>query len=949
MFYVFYVNLGKWMDQIVVDILTFSLLELKRSIADELDVRESSLMLFTKEGEFLKGDDLVATFGVGGPNSPVFVLNQADLELAKSPQSIIDKEAARLLEGLEEHFRMAIDMPPSLDALKKRLALVRNCLTHGNDVNSALLRMLQEHLMQQTGLEALCRSVQPLRESLEERLKDGFARRDALLSKSDEHSALLENFPDVLETLSQLSLPGGVHECLTASRRYLAGSCDSVTSAMGYSRGGVAAAAAAAPEGAAPISDPTVLPPSGASLLDWIHAQSPVHSLKDFCAECQVSLSKISADFPPGWAHCTEDFYKRLELVDQYARPGGLPEVIVKLRGASDKVRQLIREQEMYMESMHKQQQNFWANATDDAQLLKTLHESHKKQLEAMLSNHQEILQVFSDVSKSKVNMCVQMQTCYQFFVGLYRRVAEFDEIGKPALTFLNLLQQRLQLISAISHAPAHFATAVLESRRQNEWSQRYYACAERMSSSVSAVVQEEIALRQQFAREMGSHFVRTLFPGICSNLPVFVTPLSSSYKRPPAVSTDEVERLLSSYPPIQSSQWYQHYTEPKDPTSCIQPLDTGKHEMEEKAGREAEERALREAEGRALREALEQARRDELLKQVRRDAEQQQARLDVEKHAQCAAEEQARRRAAEQALQETDQERVQLDTRVHNLEAEIEEVRGKMDSMRKVQDIAVSKLTVKHQAESNELRQQWDDEKGLLLHELDHQHEAHQNEMKSLKETIECLSSDLASLETDRDQHYRRYLECERDMRALQRESTLLTTTTAAVTPGSAATSPTAVTPGKLSLADSQVAHCPSPTTRPSDTVSMTSSGGSDAVGPCAAEAAKVLEENEDPLQKPKQKVSVKNLAKGDLVLFFHHADHNQYKAVVEGSKTLHFLHENCHAELGINLKAEPPIEPTSVIGRLVDKERCETKKDNNRFKLPVGTRFNRLVAIPP
>ncbi|XP_065185736.1 uncharacterized protein LOC135816465 [Sycon ciliatum] len=525
-----------------------TLLELKRSIADELDVRESSLMLFTKEGEFLKGDDLVATFGVGGPNSPVFVLNQADLELAKSPQSIIDKEAARLLEGLEEHFRMAIDMPPSLDALKKRLALVRNCLTHGNDVNSALLRMLQEHLMQQTGLEALCRSVQPLRESLEERLKDGFARRDALLSKSDEHSALLENFPDVLETLSQLSLPGGVHECLTASRRYLAGSCDSVTSAMGYSRGGVAAAAA------------------------------PEVVINEVDTSSSSLCIQISADFPPGWAHCTEDFYKRLELVDQYARPGGLPEVIVKLRGASDKVRQLIREQEMYMESMHKQQQNFWANATDDAQLLKTLHESHKKQLEAMLSNHQEILQVFSDVSKSKVNMCVQMQTCYQFFVGLYRKVAEFDEIGKPALTFLNLLQQRLQLISAISHAPAHFATAVLESRRQNEWSQRYYACAERMSTSVSAVVQEEIALRQQFAKEMGSHFVRTLFPGICSNLPVFVTPLSSSYKRPPAVSTDEVERLLSSYPPIQSSQWYQHYTEPKDPTSCIQPLDVSLH-----------------------------------------------------------------------------------------------------------------------------------------------------------------------------------------------------------------------------------------------------------------------------------------------------------------------------------------------------------------------------------
>lgn len=90
--------------------------------------------------------------------------------------------------------------------------------------------------------------------------------------------------------------------------------------------------------------------------------------------------------------------------------------------------------------------------------------------------------------------------------------------------------------------------------------------------------------------------------------------------------------------------------------------------------------------------------------------------------------------------------------------------------------------------------------------------------------------------------------------------------------------------------------------------------------------------------------KVSITSCHVGDLVLLCLDERLDQYVVFTVGT-TLHFLHTECLSPLG--LKSEPGEQKKQwLIAEVVDKEYCQAKKSNNRFKVPVGTKFYRVRA---
>ncbi|CAC5407515.1 RB1CC1 [Mytilus coruscus] len=92
--------------------------------------------------------------------------------------------------------------------------------------------------------------------------------------------------------------------------------------------------------------------------------------------------------------------------------------------------------------------------------------------------------------------------------------------------------------------------------------------------------------------------------------------------------------------------------------------------------------------------------------------------------------------------------------------------------------------------------------------------------------------------------------------------------------------------------------------------------------------------------------KVSITSCSTGDLALFCLDERHDQYVVFTIGS-TLHFLHSDCIESLG--LQANPSENRKSwVLAEITDKEYCQAKKSQNRFKVPIGTKFYRVKAKP-
>lgn len=95
--------------------------------------------------------------------------------------------------------------------------------------------------------------------------------------------------------------------------------------------------------------------------------------------------------------------------------------------------------------------------------------------------------------------------------------------------------------------------------------------------------------------------------------------------------------------------------------------------------------------------------------------------------------------------------------------------------------------------------------------------------------------------------------------------------------------------------------------------------------------------------------KVNVASVDRGDVVMVVWNEDHKNFSIYTEPSfdLPLHFLHNESFQILGLNV---PPNNGCRryTTAEVVDKEYCQAKKSENRFRVPQGTKFYRVRCKP-
>ncbi|XP_043363808.1 RB1-inducible coiled-coil protein 1 isoform X6 [Dermochelys coriacea] len=96
-------------------------------------------------------------------------------------------------------------------------------------------------------------------------------------------------------------------------------------------------------------------------------------------------------------------------------------------------------------------------------------------------------------------------------------------------------------------------------------------------------------------------------------------------------------------------------------------------------------------------------------------------------------------------------------------------------------------------------------------------------------------------------------------------------------------------------------------------------------------------------------EKIAIRDFQVGDLVLIILDERHDNY-VLFTVSPTLYFLHSESLPAL--DLKPGECASGASrrpwVLGKVMEKEYCQAKKAQNRFKVPLGTKFYRVKAVP-
>ncbi|XP_030070244.1 RB1-inducible coiled-coil protein 1 isoform X2 [Microcaecilia unicolor] len=93
-------------------------------------------------------------------------------------------------------------------------------------------------------------------------------------------------------------------------------------------------------------------------------------------------------------------------------------------------------------------------------------------------------------------------------------------------------------------------------------------------------------------------------------------------------------------------------------------------------------------------------------------------------------------------------------------------------------------------------------------------------------------------------------------------------------------------------------------------------------------------------------EKIAIRDFQVGDLVLIILDERHDNY-VLFTVSPTLYFLHSESLAALDLKPATGTSRRPW-VLGKVMEKEYCQAKKAQNRFKVPLGTKFYRVKAVP-
>ncbi|XP_066434179.1 RB1-inducible coiled-coil protein 1 isoform X2 [Eleutherodactylus coqui] len=93
-------------------------------------------------------------------------------------------------------------------------------------------------------------------------------------------------------------------------------------------------------------------------------------------------------------------------------------------------------------------------------------------------------------------------------------------------------------------------------------------------------------------------------------------------------------------------------------------------------------------------------------------------------------------------------------------------------------------------------------------------------------------------------------------------------------------------------------------------------------------------------------EKIAIREFQVGDLVLIILDERHDNY-VLFTVSPTLYFLHSESLSALDLKPASGSSRRPW-VLGKVIEKEYCQAKKAQNRFKVPLGTKFYRVKAVP-
>ncbi|XP_066593951.1 RB1-inducible coiled-coil protein 1 isoform X1 [Prorops nasuta] len=520
MLYVFNVDKGTTIT-FDIKLALQSVAELKEAIERECGMQAEHQVLLMSGGETLEPNSRVCIYSAGTDTNPIYLFSKASIESPNPPEPGVDYGSD---VDLQYQIDNSLSMPASYATVSLRAQLAQQCCAMAREQTRICEKLVHDQHLQQQGWAAVIANLEDITQTFEARsqyLQDGIRY---YLRERQHYLDLLGHFQIDLANLSKIPI-------LPALLPYAEGVMSEKESRS---------------EVPAETSNEQL------NLLRWISTRDNRGSLEqmaEFCNRALEQFDEETVNALVGEVNFTLETAKMADMKEVK----GLGERLSALELLMVQMKKLVQEQGELAQGFVQNQ--IRANNLGDASVLPDLCDSHRRQLQVMLENHNHLRDIRRRCAKAKEELSANIYHRLKWITHVENRMVEMDSKLFMYYEGLRRLKRHLEILHQVHLAPQIYLTAVAEVVRRRIFSEAFLSWARNLACRLMLIHSEELSRRREFDEKFQNHFLTTMFPGLNDVPPPFAIEAPSVFDTDlPQLTVKDIQLLKEELPELASA-----------------------------------------------------------------------------------------------------------------------------------------------------------------------------------------------------------------------------------------------------------------------------------------------------------------------------------------------------------------------------------------------------------
>ncbi|CAH1183184.1 unnamed protein product [Phaedon cochleariae] len=526
MLHVFHVDSGRMMT-FDMSLALESVDNLKHFVQEEFKIAAEKQVLLISGGECLDPNKRVCSYSAGTDTNPIFLFSKSIIESPTPPLPGAEHGSDSDIDlRVKEH----CDMPVTFTTVSKRAQLAQQLHELARKQLSSCEGLVHDQHLQQQGWSAVVANLEDITVEFRKRSEIFERSFNEYMEERGSYLVFLKHFNNDLEILQRIPVLSALLDTEINTSK---------TSEDHQQK----------KEEEEEEQESTASRAKDITLYEWISAADNKSTMDQLYEHCARGLEQFDAR---AFESLTEDIGEMLRGADnpQMKEVKGLGERLSGLETLMREAKRFVQQQAELAQSFAKHQSR--ASNTKDSSVLPDLCATHKKQLQMMANNHQQLCDIKRRCTKAKEELSVNLYHRLRWVMYIEDHILEIDQ--KLVIYHENLkrLRRHLEVLQQIHLAPATYLCAVAEVVRRRAFSQTFLLWASELACHLLTIHNDEVARRRQFQSQFDGHFLTSLFPGMDDLPPSFATQAPPTFDSAlPRIAEADVERLKHELPDL--------------------------------------------------------------------------------------------------------------------------------------------------------------------------------------------------------------------------------------------------------------------------------------------------------------------------------------------------------------------------------------------------------------